>query len=999
MGPGLETIKNFSNRLTRFRHHRNQETTDDNHNSKESSLNLNQAPASASTSLAANQAHSKKALGAFPSASPHTPSTTPSSQGPGLSQPSKLPPMAENKPGPPNMASSSFFPGSSKTFPATKAAFGENLHKSTSKGQSFNGNGQKGNLGSRFNPIDLTETSTTHPTHSTFQVPDYSESSQGPFGTTKPGHPTLSWCPAPPTNPHHPPHSYPAVPSMPNQFHPGAPWEFMDQLPDGVIPHPAPDFPFTQELWASSMLDHLFAQQQPFGGYLQPPGQAVGQNASAEKMPAQHMGVQWGLSGYNAAFPIPSPELPRETEAEKMAIDVESPGNSSESSADLERSPEDIAAIGLAVKELEPLQEFVRGCLRQTCTRCTRNLKSVPKPMESTDVVKMTTGWTKAGGKVLLGAACQNVFCTASTCLGCGKAISSVGMNGSSAELNVSGTKITVSWCCDAGRLAAIWALACGWDAPSWKSRTVSRVVSKVRERANTKSAAVQCALEPSHPQANARGVGYGGGRLEYFPFPNLPYLHPRSRTRPTPKKPVDIQECLLHEAYFRIVTVLLPSCTRTNPLDVSPPTFFAHMLSRSPLMEKAAAMLSNDSIDEVARQYQVHDAVLNFFDALGTHPATAQLVYNDRCLYHPKGGSLLEVSVGPIKNKGRILVKDTGKSLLALMDKLAAQSMTVLRHAKTNRAEFQSREGTDMLNISERISQLSTQHEANMQRLRTTMEISEDKPEVNFTEWHRENCVSNVEDEIVMRDFSCAQNARHAIPARGRMKRLITELSTLQTSLPEGIFICHGSSRLDIMKVLIIGPKQTPYEHGLFEFDLYCPLDYPNSPPLMKFKTTNGGKIRFNPNLYEDGKICLSLLGTWAGEPWRADQSTLLQVLVSIQSMILCEQPWYNEPGREETENKTQSVRYNNEIRAWTMKHAILPWINAVGAKDTVPNSDASAAVTSVWQETARLYLQANAKDILHSSKQACSKSKKSALQTNTTLVGTALQTQGYLD
>lgn len=28
----------------------------------------------------------------------------------------------------------------------------------------------------------------------------------------------------------------------------------------------------------------------------------------------------------------------------------------------------------------------------------------------------------------------------------------------------------------------------------------------------------------------------------------------------------------------------------------------------------------------------------------------------------------------------------------------------------------------------------------------------------------------------------------------------------------------------------------------------------------------TGKGKIRFNPNLYKDGKICLSLLGTWRG-------------------------------------------------------------------------------------------------------------------------------------
>jgi len=45
--------------------------------------------------------------------------------------------------------------------------------------------------------------------------------------------------------------------------------------------------------------------------------------------------------------------------------------------------------------------------------------------------------------------------------------------------------------------------------------------------------------------------------------------------------------------------------------------------------------------------------------------------------------------------------------------------------------------------------------------------------------------------------------------------------------------------------------------------------------------------------------KVCLSLLGTWSGPGWISDQSTLLQVLISIQSLIFCEEPYLNEPGQ----------------------------------------------------------------------------------------------------
>ena len=66
--------------------------------------------------------------------------------------------------------------------------------------------------------------------------------------------------------------------------------------------------------------------------------------------------------------------------------------------------------------------------------------------------------------------------------------------------------------------------------------------------------------------------------------------------------------------------------------------------------------------------------------------------------------------------------------------------------------------------------------------------------------------------------------------------------------------------------KIMIAGPTGTPYAGGLFEFDCFIPLEYPHKPPLMHLRTTGGGSVRFNPNLYNCGKVCLSLLGTWPG-------------------------------------------------------------------------------------------------------------------------------------
>ncbi|KAI2778034.1 hypothetical protein F4815DRAFT_494972 [Daldinia loculata] len=687
-------------------------------------------------------------------------------------------------------------------------------------------------------------------------------------------------------------------------------------------------------------------------------------------------------------------------QGDKMEIDgislednTEDSNEDSTESTDLEQPPENTAMIETTLADLKPLGSFVLGLLNHACAGCHKK-----KTMGSEDVVNMTATWTSGNGKVSLGLKCQEKYCEVVTCLGCGKAIHFTMTNPLGVTLNVAGTSATVQWCCDDGRLAAIWALACGWKVPRSKSRA-GYMITRVRGKVKIKEASVLDKLRGPHPPVTGKGVGYGDGNTPHAYFFGQYTHHPK---RSMPKQSIDTKEDLVHEIYFRLLALLLPSCKRVAPFDASPPSLLSHMVSRSPLLENSAMMFSNGSIDEISSRSQLHDSVLDFFDALGSHPATADLVYTDRNLYYENGGNLLEASLSPEKSKGRIVLRDTGKSLIELLGSMAAQLETLLRYAQLNRSEFLNSEGQKLLKLSQRVSEVSTRHIANMQQLQTAMDITEDKSDIDFSEWHRENCVRDVPDDAVLRNFAYAREATREPPlcpgARGRMKRLITEISTLLSSLPEGIFICHGSSRLDIMKVLIIGPRDTPYEHGLFEFDLYCPLDYPKSPPRMLFKTPNGSRTRFNPNLYQDGKICLSLLGTWPGEPWRGDQSTLLQVLVSIQAMIFCGEPWYNEPGRECSKDKTQSDKYNNNVRSMTMQYAQLPWVKAVNAKDTTQDVVSGPNMVSLWKETARLYFRANTKDILNVIKSS-SKLNVFNLQDAAKALKNALKASGYLD
>jgi ubiquitin-protein ligase len=124
----------------------------------------------------------------------------------------------------------------------------------------------------------------------------------------------------------------------------------------------------------------------------------------------------------------------------------------------------------------------------------------------------------------------------------------------------------------------------------------------------------------------------------------------------------------------------------------------------------------------------------------------------------------------------------------------------------------------------------------------------------------------------------------------RGIIKNPLTE---------NGIYYIHDDA--DIMKgyALIIGPSDTPYFGGNYFFEFNYPADYPHSPPKVKY-CTNGNNIRFNPNLYTCGKVCVSLLNTWRGEQWTSCQS-ISTVLLTLCT-LLCKNPLLNEPGVEKS-------------------------------------------------------------------------------------------------
>lgn len=153
------------------------------------------------------------------------------------------------------------------------------------------------------------------------------------------------------------------------------------------------------------------------------------------------------------------------------------------------------------------------------------------------------------------------------------------------------------------------------------------------------------------------------------------------------------------------------------------------------------------------------------------------------------------------------------------------------------------------------------------------------------------------------------------------REKRIKTDIKNfIRSDLnTHGIFCQFDESDITFVKILIIGPKDTPYENGFYFFSLKFPENYPYSPPHLK-SLTQHHNIRFNPNLYVDGKVCLSILGTWSGPGW-SSCLTLNTVLLSVQS-LLNEYPIQNEPGFENetglrSKNYNRIINYNNIMGA----------------------------------------------------------------------------------
>jgi len=144
-------------------------------------------------------------------------------------------------------------------------------------------------------------------------------------------------------------------------------------------------------------------------------------------------------------------------------------------------------------------------------------------------------------------------------------------------------------------------------------------------------------------------------------------------------------------------------------------------------------------------------------------------------------------------------------------------------------------------------------------------------------------------------------------------VKKIVKDVKDIikKTLLDNGIIYSHSEENMLKGYAIIFGPKDTIYENGVYFFEFDFPKTYPYAPPKLTY-LTNNGKTRFNPNLYRNGKVCVSILNTWRGPGWTSCMS-IRTVLITLVTLFH-NKPLLNEPGITEKHHAFDS--YNKIIQ-----------------------------------------------------------------------------------
>ena len=149
-------------------------------------------------------------------------------------------------------------------------------------------------------------------------------------------------------------------------------------------------------------------------------------------------------------------------------------------------------------------------------------------------------------------------------------------------------------------------------------------------------------------------------------------------------------------------------------------------------------------------------------------------------------------------------------------------------------------------------------------------------------------------------------------------LNRLKAEITELSENPVDNCSAGPMGDKLDEWEAVIAGPKDTPYENGVFKLSMVFTKDYPFKPPKVKFITPI-----YHCNIDRNGNICLSILKDNGGTDGWTPALTIGKILLSICSLLSDPNP--GDPLEPDIANHyNESINsYNAKAREHTTRYA----------------------------------------------------------------------------
>ncbi|KAI9722190.1 MAG: hypothetical protein M1828_004873 [Chrysothrix sp. TS-e1954] len=536
--------------------------------------------------------------------------------------------------------------------------------------------------------------------------------------------------------------------------------------------------------------------------------------------------------------------------------------------------------------------------------------------------------------------------CKHITCLGCGQ-----NPNMTRAPIKVGGHNL--SWCCNDGRLFSIWCVAGYFD-----DRLYDDLQEAKRESAKTQAAKPQAPSYGPPRMYNASANIYAANGMfnpyERYDVYGQMYGGPDGGMG-TQLKVANKETDSRNETLMSQLATLMSDKNTPFKLCNFSPTVLPAVFYLSFALDAVAELLRNDSVDDAAKRQGTYLAALAFAERLFQHAMTRNLITDKRYIKKTSQGLVMLTVRG-----GKELVLDDftsgrGSSVGSVMESMQTQCRMILKTYEKMPQERNTPENVSLMKICKKVQDIAGQFGA------TTMQSIVVGRESNWEKFHSGHRVISVADDVIIHGHCYAKyRSDKTTTLPGRMSKLVKEIANMQTSLPSGISLKFAQSRPDYMKLLVIGTTSTPYQNGIFEFDVWAGMRYPQESPKVWFPPQPCRDLRINPNIHEDGKVCLTILGTWPGaksEMWQPGISSLYQVFLSMQMLILNDNPIANEPGYDKVDKShPHAIKYAQRLEAINVSCAILPWLS-----DRAQDKRSQQA----WGEIVRPYFKMNHADI----------------------------------